>query len=1478
MRKTLLILCVLFTVFMANTAWASELTTFPLTSGQTWINTATNTKYTVSGTAGNLTLTASVANASTNGGTATIADQAFYNTDLAGLKSIVVSEGITSIGSYFCYNGQNVEFTSLSLPASLITISNNAFYTCSSLTTVTIANGSNLQTIDAQAFNNAGVTTINLGVCTKLTSIGGWAFNKVPLNGALNLSGCTQLTSIGRQAFDQTSITSLNLPASLKSIEMDAFRDCKSLTAVNIASGSQLQTISITAFSGSNISSINLDNCTQLTNIGNKAFYNTPISGNINLSGCTQLTTIGEYAFAYCGNMTGVSLPKSLTTLKANTFLSCSNLANVTIANGSQLTSIESDVFFGCQIPSIALPCAGLTSIGRGSLGGASSPLQSVYCLTESAITVDSEVFEYYHNKATVYMLASKKVDWPGAKATKVLFTVAAGEGINNLSGTPVYGNYYTEGSTVNIITTVADPRFLVNDIECAASGSGNNYSVTMPTGITTDVVTLKAVSRSISVNYIDASGNQQTTNAIVLIGNENSLDGGWYVVNSNITRSSRFQLNGETHIILADGCTLNMGTADSPINGNAISGTTNLNIYGQSNQSGQLNITCYGNYAKGIDVNTYRQNGGDININTTSPDDISTGINANNLVEINRGKLTINSDYFGIKIAGNINNRSYLQRGGNVTLDCRVFGLSTGTNDNNNVDILGGTFISTGTEEYGIYAEYKTVTFGWTSATDYMLVNKFGRNTNTQIAAGQYFTDGTNIYSGVFTDNIDGKTMRPTPFTSGTGTADDPWVLSSVDGWNLFCDCLLDNDTWNGFSGKTVKLGADISIERAAGSAGHEFMGTFDGDYHTLTVNITETTTQGTAPFREIKGATIKNVITTGSVNGTAHAAGLVGFARGDASVTNNIENCKVGANVTVTTADHNGNYHCGGVVGHAIKSNLNISNTVYCGAITNSGNHVGGLQGWCDGNTITLNNCLFTGSYSGGGVFHPVAVRNKNNATTATVTNTFYTVLPTQTDAAYIAADGKKTTGNANIPINLGNQVEEINFMTVYEGGMLYDGLYYAAPTLTTDSDGAYLINIINNATDWDMFCDALQDNDTWNRFSGKTVKLGADISVTRMAGSANHDFCGTFDGQCHTLTFTSTENTDGVAPFSYISETTPMGGSEVSHPAIHNLNVIADITTTATHASGLVGRQWGAITIEGCTVGGTITTSAKYAAGFIGQQSGTADITDCVSSITIQSSVEGDGTHGGFVAIPSNTLNITGCLFNGKVITTNGTTSCGGFVGWHNGKTVTVSNSLYAPAAIADDENAITTDCATFVRGWSGTPANSYYTVPFGTAQGKQAHSITGGENVTVAASGDSTVYDVSGITAYDAGFMRDSVFFAGEEDEVLLALTYTGDGVLEGFTASAGTLAGTANPYTLTMPAEDVVISATASPAGMPGDANGDGKVDVNDVTTVINYILGKNPTPFNYDNANVNGDSQVDVMDVTLIINIILGIQ
>ena len=58
--------------------------------------------------------------------------------------------------------------------------------------------------------------------------------------------------------------------------------------------------------------------------------------------------------------------------------------------------------------------------------------------------------------------------------------------------------------------------------------------------------------------------------------------------------------------------------------------------------------------------------------------------------------------------------------------------------------------------------------------------------------------------------------------------------------------------------------------------------------------------------------------------------------------------------------------------------------------------------------------------------------------------------------------------------------------------------------------------------------------------------------------------------------------------------------------------------------------------------------------------------------------------------------------------------------------------------------------------------------------------------------------------------------------------------------------------------------------------LKGDANGDGKVDIVDVTSTISYILGQNPATFNKEAADVNGDNKVDIVDVTTLIDIILG--
>ncbi len=58
-------------------------------------------------------------------------------------------------------------------------------------------------------------------------------------------------------------------------------------------------------------------------------------------------------------------------------------------------------------------------------------------------------------------------------------------------------------------------------------------------------------------------------------------------------------------------------------------------------------------------------------------------------------------------------------------------------------------------------------------------------------------------------------------------------------------------------------------------------------------------------------------------------------------------------------------------------------------------------------------------------------------------------------------------------------------------------------------------------------------------------------------------------------------------------------------------------------------------------------------------------------------------------------------------------------------------------------------------------------------------------------------------------------------------------------------------------------------------GLKGDVNGDGRVNVSDVTALINMILGV--IPKDEARADINGDGKINVSDVTALINIILGV-
>ena len=67
-----------------------------------------------------------------------------------------------------------------------------------------------------------------------------------------------------------------------------------------------------------------------------------------------------------------------------------------------------------------------------------------------------------------------------------------------------------------------------------------------------------------------------------------------------------------------------------------------------------------------------------------------------------------------------------------------------------------------------------------------------------------------------------------------------------------------------------------------------------------------------------------------------------------------------------------------------------------------------------------------------------------------------------------------------------------------------------------------------------------------------------------------------------------------------------------------------------------------------------------------------------------------------------------------------------------------------------------------------------------------------------------------------------------------------------------------------------------VNVTAIVSGTKGDANSDGMVNVLDVASVVAYIMGNEPTPFNFNNADFNSDGNIDVIDVMSIANFIVN--
>ena len=249
-----------------------------------------------------------------------------------------------------------------------------------------------------------------------------------------------------------------------------------------------------------------------------------------------------------------------------------------------------------------------------------------------------------------------------------------------------------------------------------------------------------------------------------------------------------------------------------------------------------------------------------------------------------------------------------------------------------------------------------------------------------------------------------------------------------------------------------------------------------------------------------------------------------------------------------------------------------------------------------------------------------------------------------------------------------------------------------------------------IIADANDWYVFGKYIHEN--VDHMAEKYYKLADDFDnsnepITEMIATTKKDpndgktiqtpFCGTLDGNGRTLHIDlKADSEDGCAPFRYLEGAT-----------IKNLTVAGSVTTSS-------------------KFGASIAVNNLHDTGYIKY----TEIIDCYSSVNITSSINGDGTNGGFVAVnqTGGNLAFTRCAFLGRML--GNTAECnGGFVGWNdNDANLIFIQCVFDPVWVSMSN----TDSKTFSRGTSPTfdISKAYYFtyVGWGTDQGTQAVALT------------------------------------------------------------------------------------------------------------------------------------------------------